>query len=75
MTRNEEAERQRFNWPALRDLAAVVTVLVIVKQSLLPFTQLYAGPASTLSAMVLATILLRRRGSAWSGLGFRWPTS
>lgn len=58
---------------ALRDLIVVVAVLVIVKQSLLPITQLYAGPASTLSAMIVGTFLLRRRGSAWSDLGLRWP--
>ncbi|MEP5937240.1 MAG: type II CAAX endopeptidase family protein [Erythrobacter sp.] len=60
---------------ALRDLFAVVSVLVIVKQSLLPITQLYAGPASTLSAMILGTFLLRRRVAAWSDLGLRWPES
>lgn len=60
---------------ALRDLFAVVSVLVIVKQSLLPITQLYAGPASTLSAMIVGSFLLRRRGLAWSDLGLRWPES
>lgn len=60
---------------ALRDLAVVVGVMVVVKQSLLPVTQLYAGPASTLSAMIVATLLLRRRGSSWGDLGFRWPES
>lgn len=60
---------------ALRDLFAVVLVLVVVKQSLLPITQLYAGPASTLSAMIVGTLLLRHRGSAWSDLGLRWPES
>lgn len=62
-------------WLAGRDLLFVVATLVIVKQSLLPFTQLYAGPASTLSAMIVATFLLRRRGSGWRDLGFRWPES
>lgn len=65
----------RFEWSALRDLIAVVAVMIIVKQSLLPFTQLYAGPASTLTAMILATILLKRRGSSWSAIGFRYPAS
>ncbi|UAB79008.1 CPBP family intramembrane metalloprotease [Erythrobacter sp. SCSIO 43205] len=60
---------------AFRDLALVVAMMVAVKQSLLPITQLYAGPASTLSAMILATILLRRRGRSWGDLGFRWPES
>lgn len=60
---------------ALRDLFAVVSVLVIVKQSMLPISQLYAGPASTVSAMIVGTVLLRRRGMAWSDLGLRWPES
>ncbi len=60
---------------ALRDLLLVVTVLVIVKQSVLPISQLYAGPASTVSAMIVGTVLLRRRGLAWTDLGLRWPES
>lgn len=60
---------------ALRDLVLVIATLVLVKQSLLPITQLYAGPASTLSAMIVATVLLRRRGSGWRDLGLRWPES
>lgn len=60
---------------AFADLAIVVLVLVTVKQALLPITQLYAGPASTLSAMVVATILLNRRGMSWRDLGLRWPQS
>lgn len=50
-------------------------MLVIVKQSVLPFSYLYAGPASTFSAMAVATYLLWRRGLTWSDLGLRWPTS
>ena len=50
-------------------------MLVIVKQSVLPFSYLYAGPASTFSAMAVATYLLWRRGLGWSSLGLRWPTS
>lgn len=75
MSRAKRTKNQMFNWTSFTDLAAVVVVLVIVKQSLLPFTQLYAGPVSTLSAMILATILLKRRGSGWGALGFRWPKS
>ncbi|WP_420429683.1 type II CAAX prenyl endopeptidase Rce1 family protein [Kordiimonas sp.] len=58
---------------ALSDLIIVVGILVAVKQGLLLFTQLYAGPASTLTAMVAATWLLRRRSQRWSDLGLRWP--
>lgn len=60
---------------ALCDLLIVVAVLVVVKQSLLPFTYLYAGPASTFSAMGVGTYLLWRRGQGWSDLGLRWPQS
>ena len=58
---------------ALIDLFIVVAVLVGVKQSLLPFTTLYAGPVSTGLAMIVATYLLWRRKSGWQVLGFRWP--
>ncbi|MDX1704720.1 MAG: hypothetical protein R3235_10550, partial [Altererythrobacter ishigakiensis] len=60
---------------ALLDLAIVVVVLVGVKQSLLPYTIVYAGPASTFTAMLVATFLLHRRGFGWSDLGLRWPES
>lgn len=73
MTHSDKMKDRRLNWTSFIDLAAVIAVLVIVKQSLLPFTQLYAGPVSTLSAMILATVLLKRRGSGWGALGFRWP--
>jgi len=75
MNRSHKMKNHHFNWTSIIDLASVVAVLVIVKQSLLPFTQLYAGPVSTFSAMILATVLLKRRGSGWSALGFRWPNS
>lgn len=72
---SHRSEAPVSRWSAGRDLLIVVATLVAVKQSLLPFTQLYAGPASTFSAMIVATYLLRRRGSSWSDLGFRWPES
>jgi len=62
-----------FDVGALVDLLIILAVLIIVKQSVLPFSYLYAGPASTFSAMVVATIILRRRGLGWKDLGFRWP--
>ena len=55
------------------DLLIVIVVLVIVKQSLIPHTLLLAGPASTLSAMLVASYLLRRRNLSWQDLGLRWP--
>lgn len=69
------SKKEGIDWTALRDLIMVVASMVIVKQSLLPFTQLYAGPASTFTAMIVATVLLKRRGSSWQKLGFRWPSS
>lgn len=60
---------------ALADLLIVVAVLVAVKQFVLQFTVVYAGPASTFSAMIAATWLLYRRGSTWADLGLRWPGS
>ena len=60
---------------AFLDLAIIVAVLVGVKQSVLPYSLVYAGPASTFSAMVVATYLLHRRGFGWSDLGLRWPSS
>lgn len=69
------ADRPQFSAGALADLLIVIAVLVIVKQSLLPITYLYAGPASTFSAMAAGTYLLWRRGLGWQDLGLRWPES
>jgi len=68
-----EMPRPRFDRGALVDLLIILAVLVVVKQSVLPVSYLYAGPASTFSAMLVATILLWRRGLGWKNLGLRWP--
>ncbi len=60
---------------ALIDLLLVVAVLVIVKQSVLPFSVAFAGPVSTFSVMAVATTLLYRRNSSWADLGLRRPDS
>jgi hypothetical protein len=60
---------------ALIDLVLVVGLLVAVKQAVLPHSMLLGGPASTFSAMVLATWLLHRSGSSWGDLGLRLPES
>ncbi|WP_286828641.1 MULTISPECIES: CPBP family intramembrane glutamic endopeptidase [Kordiimonas] len=57
------------------DLLAIIATLVVVKQALIPVTLLYAGPISTFSAMLVGTLLLRRRGMGWRDLGFRKPDS
>ena len=58
---------------ALYDLIAVMIVLIAVKQLLLPASLLLAGPASTFVAMIIATLLLRRRELSWTDLGLRKP--
>lgn len=70
-----DPDGQSTRLSAAFDLVIVVAVLVIVKQALLPYTFVFAGPASTLSAMIVGTVLLYRRGLKWSDLGFRWPES
>ncbi len=60
---------------AFVDLLVVVAVLVTVKQSVLPYSVVYAGPASTFAAMAVATFLLYRRGLSWAELGLKWPES
>ena len=62
-----------FNRQALFDLLLVMIVLVVVKQLVLPFSFLLAGPASTLTAMIVSTWLLWRRGLSWGDLGLRRP--
>lgn len=64
-----------INFDALTDLFLVILVLVTVKQSVLSVSMLYAGPAATFSAMIAATLLLRRRKMSWGELGFKWPQS
>jgi len=64
-----------INKEPLFDLATIMVTLVAVKQALIPVSMLYAGPVSTLVAMGVATILLRRRGMGWRELGFRRPES
>ena len=75
MTKIDNSSNDASRLGALIDLAAVVVVLVGVKQSVLPYSVVYAGPASTFSAMAVATFLLYRRGFGWADLGLRWPES
>ena len=75
MTNVDNSSNDASRLGALIDLAAVVVVLVGVKQSVLPYSVVYAGPASTFSAMAVATFLLYRRGFGWDDLGLRWPES
>lgn len=72
---SKQKRTSNSNYGALTDLVAVMATLVIVKQSILPFSYLYAGPASTFCAMAVGTFLLRRRGLGWKDLGLRCPES
>lgn len=65
--------KSQFNYGPLFDLLIVMAVLVIVKQSVLPFSMVFGGPASTLTAMIVATYLLHRREMSWKDLGLRLP--
>ncbi len=65
----------RFDWNAFFDVIIVVAVLVAVKQFFLLYTIKYAGPASTFTAMAVATWRLRARGHSWGDLGFKSPES
>lgn len=74
MTNDNSPKRQlTFQTGPFFDLAIIMATLVIIKQALIPVTFLYAGPISTTSAMVVATLLLWRRGMGWRDLGFRRP--
>ncbi|NVJ97212.1 MAG: CPBP family intramembrane metalloprotease [Alphaproteobacteria bacterium] len=70
---NEPKSELRIKWPPFMDLMILIAVLVVVKQALIPVTLLYAGPISTTSAMIVGTVLLKRRGMGWRDLGFRKP--
>lgn len=72
---DDNAPKDSIILQAAKDVVVVLTVLIAVKQTLLPFSQVYAGPASTFSAMVVATLLLHHRGTSWHSLGFRKPQS
>lgn len=68
-----QREQLALNKGPFLDLSIIIATLVAVKQALLPFTMLYAGPVSTFVAMIVATFVLRRRGLGWRDLGFRKP--
>lgn len=65
----------RFDRGALFDLLIILTVLIVVKQSVRLVSEVGGGPASTLSAMFVGTWLLYRRRMRWADLGFKKPDS
>ena len=64
-----------FDRGALFDLLIIMATLIVVKQTVLLYSVVWGGPASTLSAMIVGTYLLRRRGMDWADLGLKKPDS
>ncbi len=60
---------------ALKDLLIILFTLVSIKQTVLLYSTMYAGAASTTTAMLVGTYLLRNRGLSWADLGLRRPTN
>ena len=61
---------------ALLEVLAVTGVAYLTRAALHRFGAGFAsGAVATVLALVLATILLRRRGTGWRDLGFRRPSS
>jgi membrane protease YdiL (CAAX protease family) len=60
---------------AMMDMAIVMIAMVVVKQSLLPITIIFAGPISLLTGVILASWRLWSRGERWFDLGLRKPES
>ena len=71
----EKKPIKRLDMAAFIDLIIILVVLVSVKQTVLLFSSMYGGPASTTTAMLVGTYLLRRRGMSWAELGLRRPDS
>jgi len=64
-----------FDRRALFDLLIILVTLIVVKQTVLLYSVVWGGPASTTSAMIVGTYLLRRRGMGWADLGMVKPDS
>ncbi len=52
-----------------------MAVMIAIEQSLLPYTLVFAGPASLLAAVALVTWLLWRQKARWADLGLKRPES
>jgi membrane protease YdiL (CAAX protease family) len=57
------------------DLLLVIATAVLVKQAVYLVAWKFAGPASMVSAFLVASALLYRRGQTWRELGLCWPKS
>lgn len=75
VTTATEKRTSHYDFGALQDLLIILFTLVSVKQTVLLFSTMYGGPASTTTAMLVGTYLLRRRGLSWADLGLRRPDS
>lgn len=62
---------------ALRDLGLIIATLLISKSVLLQFDAIwtFAGPISLVLTFGIATILLKRSGEGWTGVGLVRPPS
>ncbi|MEX0300268.1 MAG: CPBP family intramembrane glutamic endopeptidase [Kordiimonas sp.] len=70
-----EQKPSLFDFGALKDLLIILFTLVSVKQTMLLYTSMYAGPTSTTTAMLVGTYLLRQRGLSWADLGLKRPAN
>lgn len=60
---------------ARNDLLVTLLFIALVNFTVYQITWVYAGPITALFAIVLTTMILRRRGISWGDLGLRRPKS
>jgi membrane protease YdiL (CAAX protease family) len=58
---------------AAMDLSAILIFMAVVNYGVYQVTWVYAGPITAISSLILATLLLKRRGIRWHDLGLRMP--
>ncbi|MCW8925447.1 MAG: CPBP family intramembrane metalloprotease, partial [Xanthomonadales bacterium] len=60
---------------ARNDLAITLLFIAVVNVTVYQLTWVYAGPITALCAIILTTMIIRRRGISWGDLGLRRPKS
>ena len=60
---------------ARNDVAVTLLFMAIVNVIVYQITWVYAGPITAFSTIILAAILIRRRGIGWAELGLRRPAN
>ncbi len=60
---------------ARNDVAVTLVFMAIVNVIVYQITWVYAGPITALSTIILATMLIRRKGVSWAELGLRRPAN